>query len=275
MESIDITPEEFEKIRKFIKTRVGISLSDQKAVMVKGRLHKRLLELGMRSFEEYYRYLTSEDGAGELSNFINAISTNVTSFFRSPQHWQYLKENMHDIFYAKRNKKLRIWSAACSSGEEPYSIMMFLKEHLHDFREWDIKVLATDISQKALSKAVSGVYPKKDIEQMSSWLVGKYFEKQTNGYDDVFSVCEDIKSNIVFRSFNLVTEDFSIFKNQFDIVFCRNVMIYFDAPTRKTLISKFRKLLPKEGLFIIGDSEAITENKAEFSFIKSSIYRPI
>lgn len=269
--SIDITTEEFEKIRAFIKHRVGISLSDQKTSMVKGRLHKRLVELGMISFDEYYKYLTSPDGDAEISNFINAISTNVTSFFRSPQHWQYLKDHLDDIFYSKKEKKIRIWSAACSSGEEPYSIMMFLKENLRDFSNWDIKILATDISHKALSKAMRAEYEQKDVGQMANWMLTKYFDKVS----DKYKIKNDLRPYITFRSFNLVNDDFSIFKNSFDIIFCRNVMIYFDMHTRKTLVSKFHKLLPKDGLLFLGDSEAIIENKSEFSFIKSSIYRPI
>lgn len=271
MRQVDITTEEFEKIRKFVKNRVGISLSDQKATMVKGRLNKRLLELGMESFDEYYRFISSIQGDAEITNFINAISTNVTSFFRSPQHWQYLKENLDNIFYTKKEKKLRIWSAACSSGEEPYSICMFLKENLRDYHNWDIKILATDISQKALSKAIKAEYEHRDVEQMASWMIAKYFDKQAGSY----RIKQEIKSNVLFRSFNLVNDDFSIFKNGFDIIFCRNVMIYFDMQTRKSLITRFHGLLPKDGLLVLGDSEAITENKAEFTFIKSSIYKPV
>ena len=269
--SIDITTAEFDKIRAFVKSKVGISLSDQKTSMVKGRLHKRLIELDMKSFEEYYKYLTSPNGDTEISNFINAISTNVTSFFRSPQHWQYLKDNLDDIFYSKKEKKLRIWSAACSSGEEPYSIIMFLKENLRDFADWDIKILATDISHKALSKAMKAEYEQKDVGQMANWMLAKYFDKVGGAY----KIKSELRQYITFRSFNLVNGDFYIFKNQFDIVFCRNVMIYFDMNTRKTLVSRFHKLLRKDGLLFLGDSEAIIENKSEFGFVKSSIYKPI
>lgn len=275
MFNIDITQEEFEKIQKFVKSRVGISLSDQKATMVKGRLHKRLNELGMNSFSEYYRYLNSADGEEEMVGFISAISTNVTSFFRSPKHWEYLKDNIDAIFATKPNKKIRIWSAACSSGEEPYSIAMFLKDNLKNFDSYDIKILATDISHKVLSKAIAGVYRQKDVEGMSKMLIQKHFISHKSQHGMVYEINPELKSKVVFRTFNLINDDFSIFKFHFDIIFCRNVMIYFDSPTRKTLITRFGKLLDKGSMLIIGDSEAITENKTEFALIKSSIYKKV
>ncbi len=275
MINIEITAEEFEKIRKFVKTRVGISLSDQKATMVRGRLHKRLNELGMKSFGEYYQYLNSPEGEAEIISFISAISTNVTSFFRSPQHWQFLKENISQIFLSKRNKKIRIWSAACSTGEEPYSIMIFLKENLPDFDSWDIKILATDISHKAMNKAIKGEYAEKDVASLPKAIVYKHFTQQKQNSHTVYKINEDLKSKVVFRTFNLVNGNFSIFKTHFDIVFCRNVMIYFDAETRRSLISRFAHLLNKGNLLIIGDSEAITDNRSEFALVKSSIYKRV
>jgi len=275
MLNIEITTEEFEKIRNFVKTRVGISLSDQKATMVRGRLHKRLNELGMSSFSEYYSYLNSPAGEEEITNFISAISTNVTSFFRSSHHWTYLKEHLDELFLSKQKKKIRIWSAACSSGEEPYSIMIFLRENLKDFDSWDIKILATDISHKALAKAIKGEFRHKDIESMQKAVIHRNFRERKTPMGLMYDIDPVLKSKIIFRTFNLVNDDFSIFKFHFDIVFCRNVMIYFDSPTRKTLISRFAKLLQKGGTFIIGDSEAITENKTEFALIKSSIYKRI
>ncbi len=275
MFNIDITQEEFEKIQRFVKSRVGISLSDQKATMVKGRLHKRLQELNMSSFSEYYKYLNSSEGEEEMVGFISAISTNVTSFFRSPKHWEYLKDNINDMFAKKINKKIRIWSAACSSGEEPYSIAMFLKDNLRNFDSYDIKILATDISHKVLSRAIEGVYAQKDVDGMSKLLIQKHFMPHKSTHGTLYEINPELRSKIVFRTFNLINDDFSIFKFHFDIIFCRNVMIYFDAPTRKTLISKFGRLLDKNGVLVIGDSEAITENKSEFALIKSSIYRKV
>lgn len=273
MLNIEITAEEFEKIRSFVKTRVGISLSDQKATMVRGRLHKRLSELGMDSFSQYYHYINSAEGEEEISNFINAISTNVTSFFRSPHHWQYLKENLSNLFLSKTQKKIRIWSAACSSGEEPYSIMIFLRENLRDFDSWDIKILATDISHKALAKAIKGEYREKDVESMPKAVIHRNFTQRKTPMGIMYDIDPELKSKITFRTFNLVNDSFAIFKNRFDIVFCRNVMIYFDSDTRKHLISRFHKVIEKGDLLIIGDSEAITENKTEFTLVKSSIYR--
>lgn len=277
MVSFEITVEEFERFRNYIKHNVGISLSDQKATMVRGRLSKRVAQLGLSSFSDYYDFLVSDLTGEELTLFINAISTNVTSFFRSPYHWEFLKEYLKVLSAKKaKHKKLRIWSAACSSGEEPYTIAMVLKDNLKDFYDWDIKILATDISEKVLKKAVSGVYLEKDINGLSKFTISNHFDKtrQSDG-SYAFAIKNELQSLITFRVFNLITDSFGIFKNKFDIIFCRNVMIYFDAPSRKALVDRYSNLLEPGSLLFIGDSEALTENKNNFALFNSSIYKRI
>jgi chemotaxis protein methyltransferase CheR len=268
----EISQNEFDAFRSFIKEKVGISLSEQKASMVRGRLAKRLKALELNSYQEYLHILQTDDD--EFLNFISAISTNVTSFFRAPAQWQFLSEHSKEIF-GQKNKKLRIWSAACSSGEEPYTIMMFLKDTLPNFDMWDIKMLATDISPKVLKKAIAGEYLDKDISGLDPKLLNAHFYESKNLQGQkVYTIKSNLRDKILFRMFNLVNDRY-FFKNNFDMIFCRNVMIYFDAPTRAQIIDRFVKLLPKNGLLFLGESEAITERRDDLRLIKACVYKKV
>jgi chemotaxis protein methyltransferase CheR len=267
-----LTKNEFELFRKFIYENVGISLSHNKDSLIKGRLQKRLKALELHSFTEYYTYLKSN--REELYEFVNAISTNVTHFFREPMQWKFLNNYVANILPNKKNKKLRIWSAGCSSGEEPYSIISFLAANLKDFEQWDIKILATDISQKALKKAIAGEYQAKDIESSDQKYIRTGFDKhKLHDGTHIYTIKPALKDKIVFRLFNLVSDPF-ILRVKFDIVMCRNVMIYFDDKTRATLYKKFSSVLEKGSLFFIGSSEAILD-KDNFELVQYSIYRRI
>ncbi|MCV6607790.1 MAG: protein-glutamate O-methyltransferase CheR [Campylobacterales bacterium] len=268
-----ITQREFELFRVFIYEEVGISLSEQKMGLVQSRLSKRLKALNIPTFKEYYEYLKRSRDDEEMFHLISAISTNVTSFFREKPQWDYLKANLSEILGSKSNKKLRIWSAACSSGEEPYSIAMFLKENMADFRSWDIKILATDISKKVLAKAISGRYQGKDLEGMPKHYVQDHFKPVTNGVIKEFQINQDLRNLITFRMFNLINGDFSMFRNHFDMIFCRNVMIYFDGESQAQLVSNFHKILGNKSLLFIGHSESLTRNQKEYKTVKPSIYQ--
>lgn len=266
---IDITPEEFKLFREFIYKELGISLSDYKITLLKSRLSKRLKTLKLSSFKQYYEYLQNDHTGEEIFMFINAVSTNVTSFFREPNQWDFLENKLPDILASKKDKKLRIWSAACSSGEEPYSIIIFLKNHIPDFNQWDIKILATDISQKVLTQAVAGEYDTEKLHVVSKNMLSSSFEKSKN---NSYSVKKELKGKITFRMFNLVNGNYSIFKNQFDIIFCRNVMIYFDKPTREKVVTNLVNVLKPKGYFFIGSSESLNGHKDNISVVNPSIY---
>lgn len=267
---IELSSEEFELFRRFIYQQVGISLSDQKTTLIKSRLNKRLRELKLNSFHQYYDYLYHDQSGEELTAFINAISTNVTSFFRESAQWAWLKNNLSHVVNQKE-KKIRIWSAGCSTGEEPYTILMFLQHSLPDFERWDIKILATDISMKALSKASEGLYPEQSILSLPKDILHQSFTKQVTGTGTYYQIKPHLREKILFRSFNLVTDPF-ILKNRFDIIFCRNVMIYFDEATRNDVIRKFSTLLAKDSPLFLGSSESLTSQKDLFRLIGSSIY---
>ncbi|MGB3962565.1 MAG: protein-glutamate O-methyltransferase CheR, partial [Sulfurimonas sp.] len=230
MQEIELRPEEFALFRTYIYEKVGIALSDQKSTLIKGRLNKRLNQLNLQSFRDYYDYLLKDENAEELSLFVSAIATNVTSFFREGAQWKWLEQYLPQLIRMKSEKKIRIWSAGCSSGEEPYTILMFLEQHLHDFDTWDIKILATDISTKVLKHAIEGKYEAKGVETLPSEIIKCSFERNKNA-QSYYQIKSSLREKVLFRKYNLVTDPF-FFKNKFDMIFCRNVMIYFDDVTR-------------------------------------------
>jgi len=272
MAEIELKPEEFELFRRYIYEKIGISLSSQKTTLVKGRLNKRLNQLGLHSFREYYDYLVEDESGDELALFVSAISTNVTSFFREASQWVWLEGYLPQLIEAKKERKIRIWSAGCSSGEEPYTILMFLQHHLRDFDQWDIKILATDISPKVLSKAIAGVYEAKAVESLPKEIALRSFEKVRKETGHHYQVVPKLREKVMFRLYNLVTDPF-FFKNEFDMIFCRNVMIYFDDPTRHDLIGRFGRVLPKGAPLFLGSSESLTSQRETFKLLGSSIYQ--
>ena len=274
MFEIELKPEEFMLLRNYIYQNVGISLSDQKSTLIKGRLNKRLNQLNIKSFRAYYDYLISDQSGDELTFFVSAISTNVTSFFRESAQWKWLESYLPQMIAQKKEKKIRIWSAGCSSGEEPYTILMFLQNHLPDFESWDIKILATDISSKVLAHAIAGQYDAKTLEQLPREIVAKSFERLHVSDQVKYKVRPHLKEKVLFRLYNLITDPF-FFKNRFDMIFCRNVMIYFDDPSRQELVGRFAQLLPKGSPLLLGSSESLTTHKDILKLVGSSIYRKL
>ncbi len=262
MNSIEIKQREFKLFQKLVYDEFGISLSDKKRALVQSRLRKWVNALNLKNYKELYEYFLNDKS--ELFLLADAITTNVTSFFREASQWEYLKTYLSTC----KEKKLRIWSSACSSGQEPYTVAIFLKENLNDFKSWDIKILATDLSNDILMKAIKGVYSDKEIEGLTKTQLQKYFEKSGTNY----IVKQEIKDMIIFKSFNLVTGNYSIFKNKFNLILCRNVMIYFDKKTQLDVINNLNKLLNKGNLLLLGHSESITNRVASLKGASSSIY---
>ena len=259
-QDIELSEEEFERFRKLIYSEFGISLGDRKRTLVQSRLRKWLNEFNLDSYGDLYDRLTHKNNSEELILLANAITTNVTSFFREEGQWIYLKEHL-DTIIDHKEKKIRIWSAGCSSGQEPYTIIIFLMEHLDNFSSWDVKILATDLSEDILVKAMEGCYTQKELESMPKNFLNKYFDLIEQKGSKKYQVKDTLKSYVLFRSFNLITGKYTMFKNKFDFIFCRNVMIYFDRQTQNTLIANYFKLLKQKGLLFIGHSESIQENQ--------------
>lgn len=275
MERLVLKRKEFMLFQAFIYEHIGISLGEHKIYLVQARLAKRVKQLGLESFGEYYDFLVADKRGDELEYLSSLISTNVTSFFREAKQWEFLKQELPKIL-EQRGGKLRIWSAACSSGEEPYSLAMFLKEHLPRDKTYDIKILATDVSSKVLKIATQGIYSHKACTTLDAHYIERYFSSLYHNQQPAYQIDERLKKMVLFREFNLVTGNYDLFKStSFDIIFCRNVMIYFDKPTQNGLVEKFFSLLNKEGYLFIGSSEALTDMKRGFQSKSASIYQKV
>lgn len=273
MASIDLRDVDFEKISRFVYDHCGINLHEGKKALVKARLGKRLREGNFKSFSDYYRYVTTPEGADELIVMIDSLSTNLTSFFREADHFRKLREIVAEVIKTSRKGSipmLRIWSAGCSTGEEPYSIAMSLREMYGD-NEIAVKIIATDISTTVLNKAIQGIYPEEKVGNVSSALLKKYFQVGQRDWDGYYRVKREIKDMIDFTRFNLMAE--VPYREPFDVIFCRNVMIYFDKTTQGAMVSKFFECLKDGGYLFVGRSESLTGLKHQFKYAEPSVYR--
>ncbi|MEH6638508.1 MAG: protein-glutamate O-methyltransferase [Porticoccaceae bacterium] len=271
------TDTNFIYLSTLVKARSGINLSDAKHELVYGRVAKRLRRLGFTTFDQYCDFL-EQGNEEELTHFINAITTNVTDFFRENHHFEFLSETwlselMADKTEGSNNRRLRIWSAGCSSGEEPYSIAITLRESIPDIHRWDIKILATDLDSSIVEKAQAGIYPLERVKNLPKAHLKRWFRLGLGGNTGTASVSDEIKSMVTFKTLNL-TEDWPM-KGPFDAIFCRNVIIYFDKPTRTTMINRFEEMLEVGAYFFIGHSESLFGANKNFKLVGRTIHRKI
>lgn len=268
---ISITKNEFEQLTNYIRAQYGINLKEEKRTLVSGRLYNELVHNGFNNYTDYIKYILSDSSGRALNSLVNRITTNHTYFMREEDHFYYFRDVVLPYLVAVvRNKDLRIWSAGCSSGEEPYTLAMIIDEFFGKEKMWwDTKILATDISSKVLENAVKGTYSNDEIKMISPQWKMNYFKKLDN---DQVSIVEKIKNEIVFRRFNLMNETFP-FKQKFHVIFCRNVMIYFDMETKRKLISKFYDSLEYGGYLFVGHSETIERGSTKFKYVMPSVYR--
>lgn len=268
---ISITLEEFDKLSAYIKTNYGIQLKQEKQALVTNRLQSVLAQNNCSNFTDYYNYIVSDKTGDASITLMNKITTNHTFFMREPEHFFFFRDTV--LPYLKdhvTNKDLRIWSAGCSTGEEPYTLAMIIDEFFGKEKIWwDAKVLATDLSNNALEEARKGVYSNKDLTPLpASWRLN-YFKKTV---DDQSTVLDQIKKEVIFRRFNLMNHTFS-FKKKFHVIFCRNVMIYFNNDTKYELVNKFYDLLEPGGYLFIGQAESLSRDMTKLKFIMPALYR--
>ncbi len=273
---VELTTREFEMIRGYIYDKSGISLHDGKRELVRTRLGSRLRLLGMSSYREYFDYVQKDRSEQELVNMLDAISTNLTSFFREMNHFTFLEQKIVPELIRQRERgerELRAWSAGCSSGEEPYSIAFLLASRMRDINLNDIKILATDLSTRALGKAAKGLYNDEQVKTVPPDMRKRWL---TNVVDEVgdkrSQVAPEIRKLVKFNRFNLMTPRFP-FRKTFSFIFCRNVMIYFDKPTQETLVNKYFDVLARGGYLFIGHSESLTGVKHGFRYVQPTIYQ--
>jgi chemotaxis protein methyltransferase CheR len=262
-----LTPEEFSKFAKLVYDESGIFLKDTKITLLSNRLRKRLAALNLKTFQEYYDHIIKmSDRGAEIVELIDVVSTNETYFFRNERHFDALmKRALPDIAAKKKEKKLTIWSAGCSTGEEPYTIGICLLEVQNLFPGWKLEILATDIANSVLDFAKKGLYSGRRIEKVPPELLTKYFTP-VKDHDGVYEIKNEVKNLVKFGRINLFKDPFP---SNVDVIFCRNVMIYFDREHQKDLVSRFYKALSKEhGSFFIGHSETLHSISDDFLYVK-------
>ncbi|WP_244151843.1 CheR family methyltransferase [Malonomonas rubra] len=271
---MSISDQEFHDLRDLIHKRFGINLTDQKRSLLVGRLQKLMRKLGLTTFAQYYQYLSEDKTEQALGELVDLVSTNHTYFNREKDHFDYFYQTalpaIADKLRRENRRDLRIWCAGCSTGEEPYTLLMLMMEYFgNEYSSWDAGILATDISDRALTIARAGVYSSDRVEQLPGNLSRKYFQPAGPGE---MRVVDKIKSEATFRRFNLMNTTFP-FKKQFQMIFCRNVMIYFDQPTRDALVGRYHQHTEQGGYLFIGHSETLGRSQTRYNYLQPALYQ--
>lgn len=262
-------PTDFNKISQILYDYSGIRLTSGKEELVRSRLMKRLRALGINSFRNYLRYVKDDRTSQELYVMIDSLTTNKTSFFREKQHFDYLRKQILPEL-KKRATGVRLWSAGCSSGEEPYSIAMLLLEDWPQLHSSNVRILATDISTRILEKARTGEYEKENLQDVPASYLSSHFHRICSDTVQIYRIRDNIKKMVHFARLNLMDE--WPMKGPFDVIFCRNVMIYFDNATQARLIQKFYNLLTPGGHLFVGHSESLVANSCGFRYVQPATY---
>jgi chemotaxis protein methyltransferase CheR len=269
------TDADFDYLAKLVKREMGIVLAEHKKAMVYSRIARRLRAVKMKRFEDYCRMLDENPDHPEMRECLNALTTNLTGFFRESHHFDHLKQVLTEMAQNPENsaKRIRIWSSACSSGPEPYSIAMIVHEVFGSLSGWDVRILATDIDSHMVDTAAKGEYPEHLVEKVPENLRKKYIIRAGGPGSDKVKVVDHIRNYITFKTLNLLTE--WPFKGPFDVVFCRNVVIYFDRPTQVTLFDKIADKMAPNGWLYIGHSESLFKVSDRFELEGKTVYQRI
>jgi chemotaxis protein methyltransferase CheR len=271
------TESDFRHLANLLKRHTGISLSDKKGDLVYARLASRIRDLGIATFRDYIKVVDGPDGEAERDHLVNALTTNLTRFFREPFHFKHFYnvaipdcvERVRD----NRKKRLRLWSAGCSSGEEAYSMAMTLRQRVANLDQMDVRILATDLDTDVLTKAARGQYPPAALENLPDELRKRFVSPLGKGDRDDWVIRKSVRSLISFKRLNLI-EDWPM-SGKFDVIFCRNVMIYFDSDTTHSLLTRFADILRPGGWLYIGHSENILGMTKRFERVGNTTYRKV
>jgi len=270
---LELRDTEFEKISRLVYSHCGIHLHDGKKELVKARLSKRIREGNFKSFADYYDYVKTGEGTDEFIAMIDSLSTNLTSFFREDGHFRALSRIVPALVRESGGRgrpRLRLWSAGCSTGEEPYTMAITALESAQGACA-DIRILAPDISTRVLKKAAQGIYPADRVKSIPPDLLRKYFQVGQGNWAGHYRVKRDVRDIVSFERFNLM--DPPVPGDPFDVIFCRNVMIYFDKKTQEGLVNRFHGRLARGGYLFIGHSESLTGLSHAFQYLEPSVYR--
>lgn len=262
---------DFLGIKELITKHAGIVLTDAKRQLVYSRLTRRLRALNIRRFSEYLKLVATDDG--EMVNLVNAITTNLTSFFRENHHFEYLSEHIFPELMRSNahSRRIRIWSAGCSTGEEPYSLAITVREFFEQVPGWDVRILATDIDSNVVAKAQSGIYTEDRISELDEKVKKKWFIRGKGSNGGNVKVSDDLKQLITFKQLNLL-QDWPM-HGPFDLIFCRNVVIYFDKPTKVNLFERYSRIMAPRAHLFIGHSESLFNISDEFKLLGGTIYQ--
>lgn len=271
--TIDATDEEFNELRSFIYDTFGISLADEKKSMVESRLRPILSRDGIASFSEYIAKVKRDPTRRQISELVNRISTNHTFFNRESSHFDFFTHTViPELVKARKSgtKEIRVWCAASSTGQEPYTLAALMMEKLGaGYREWDAGVLATDINNDVLRFAQRGIYDGSDVEQLPDVIRTRYFRRTNDGR---YEVKPELRKEVLYRRYNLINKTVP-FKRPFDVIFCRNVMIYFDEPTKRSLVERFARFILPGGYLFIGSAESVPISGLPFRSIAPAVFR--
>lgn len=266
------TDKDFQRVRTMVLEHTGICLSEIKHDMVYSRLAKRIRALNLASFSEYLDLLNDATHE-EMGNFVNAITTNLTSFFREPHHFEYLKNTLLPRLMQENadSRQIRIWSAGCSTGEEPYSLAITVKEAIPDRLGWDVRILATDLDTNVIAKGQSGIYTEERVNGLSKAVLKRWFARGKGPNAGSVRVSPELQEMIIFKQLNLMGS--WPVRPGVDIIFCRNVVIYFDKETQKTLFDRYADTLKPDGSLFIGHSETLYKVTDRFNLLGKTIYQ--
>lgn len=273
---LSVSPALFEKFQKLIYIETGIWLGSSKTALLCGRLFRRLRTLEITSLESYYECVAQPDQHEERARMIDAITTNETRFLREPRHFEFMVQRVFprwraDAEHGLRPKRVRIWSAGCSSGEEPYTVAMLLAKHLPVQAGWDVRLLATDISNRVLEKARKGVYPMAKAAELSEDLLHNFMLRGMAERDGEMKVKVEIQQMVDFRRLNL-DQDANLGESPFDAIFCRNVLIYFDAASKSRVVANLSRHLIANGLLFVGHAENLSSMSSQLRSLEPTIY---
>jgi len=276
VDTLDLAQQDYELIRRLVYVHSGINLGDGKMQLVKARLGKKVRQGNFHSFRDYYHHVEQDPTGDRLCELLDAISTNTTHLFREVRHFHLLQKLIthwaHDRDWRIQHTTLRIWSAACASGEEPHSLAMVAYDTLLNHPGIDLKILATDLSKRMISRATLALYKPNSVRTVPPDFRTKYLKKIERNGQVLFQLVPQLRKTITFARFNLMTPSFH-FGLRFNVIFCRNVMIYFDRPTQEALVNKLAGQLQPGGYLMIGHSESLQGIHHPLSYVEPTVYR--
>ena len=274
---LQMSDEIFDKLSQFIYSQYGIKMPKAKKVMLQSRLQRRLREMKMNSYEQYCDFVFSKEGeAIELIHMIDVVTTNKTDFFREPTHFDFLKQTVLPEFVARNRQKttMKIWSAGCSSGEEIYTLAMVVSDFMENNRNMDYSILGTDISSRILQKAYDAVYTEERVVNIPMELKKKYFLRSKDRVKPTVRLIPEIRKKASYMRLNFMDESYPI-QEKFDVIFCRNVLIYFDRETQQNVINRLCTHLKTGGYFFLGHSESITGMNVPLVQLKPTVFMKV